>query len=332
MRVRLCAVLLLVTAPVVAADAGSPEAVAAIQACIARLDPQIDVGYERIARRCPDLAPALERSGWAAWLPQGWKESRNDLSAGSLKELAALVTRELATQATTPTPRVQRLKEILADLGATGQERSGAWARFKKWLRSLFERAGQQNREGWLSRLVSRVGVSEAVMDVISYIALGIVVALAAFIVFNELRLAGLLGRRRAGHDGDSADGARNGRSWMTWSDVERAPLLDQPRLLLELIATKLTALGRLPPAGAFTARELVRAADLNGPVDRERLNELALTAERARYAAEGVSPAVAATAVTHARELLTRLDSRELEARRARAVAGSPPRDETRR
>src|SRR5690348_12258872 len=114
MRGRFFALLLLFAAPAIAADANSPEAAAAIQACIARLDPQIDVGYERIARRCPDLAPALERSGWAAWLPQGWKESRNDLSAGSLKELQALVTRELATQPTTATPRVQRLKEILA--------------------------------------------------------------------------------------------------------------------------------------------------------------------------------------------------------------------------
>src|SRR3954465_389310 len=119
-----------------AANASDADAVAVVGACIARLDPQIDVGYERIARRCPDLAPTLERSGWAAWLPQGWKESRNDLSAGSLKELQALVTRELASQPTTSAPRVQRLEEILADLGATGQERSGAWTRFKKWLRS----------------------------------------------------------------------------------------------------------------------------------------------------------------------------------------------------
>src|SRR5689334_24978743 len=106
MRGRFFALLLLFAAPAIAADANSPDAVAVIDACIARLDPQIDVGYERIARRCPDLAPTLERSGWAAWLPQGWKDSRNDLSAGSLRELQALVTRELATPAAATTPRV----------------------------------------------------------------------------------------------------------------------------------------------------------------------------------------------------------------------------------
>lgn len=335
MRRRLFAALLFVAAlagarDAAAADVSDADAVAVVDACIARLDPQIDVGYERIARRCPDLAPALEKSGWAEWLPQGWKESRNDLSAGSLKELQALVTRELATQPSTSTPRVQRLKEILADLGATGQERSGAWTRFKKWLRSLFERAGQQNREGWLSRLVSRAGVSEAMREVITYIALGLVVALAGFIVVNELRLAGLLGRRRADGEGEGDEGGLNGRARVTWSDVERAPLLDRPRLMLDLIATKLIDLGRLPPAGAFTARELVRAADLQVAEDRARLNELALTAERARYAEGGVSPAVAETAVTRARDLLTRLDSGDPSASSwtmARIADGAPRR-----
>ena len=285
---------------------------AALDACIGRLEAQFDVGYDRIAKRCPELAPALEQSGWAAWLPQGWKESRNDLSVGSLRELRRVVTRELATHAATQAPRVERLKEILTGLGSNGQERSSAWSRFKQWVRSLFERAGQQKSGvNWLSRLISKIGVSEATIDVITYVALGLVVALAGFIVFNELRLAGVLGRRRSRNAIDDAADVP-GRSRVTWGDVERAALADQPRLLLELIATKLMDLQRLPPAGAFTVRELLRAADLNQPADRERLREIALTAERARYAEEDVAPAAVETAVGHARELLTHLESRE--------------------
>src|SRR5690242_10604373 len=115
MRVRILAALLILAATGAARGAAAPDALAVIDACIARLDAQLDVGYERIARRCPDLAPALEQSGWAAWLPQGWKESRNDLSGGSLRELRALVSRELATRAVARTPSVARLKEIIAD-------------------------------------------------------------------------------------------------------------------------------------------------------------------------------------------------------------------------
>ena len=40
-----------------------------LDACIGRLDQQLDVGYERIAARCPELAPALAQSPWAPWLP-----------------------------------------------------------------------------------------------------------------------------------------------------------------------------------------------------------------------------------------------------------------------
>jgi hypothetical protein len=310
MKSRILAALLILAAPVASLRGAEPDAIGVIDACIARLDAQIDVGYDRIARRCPDLAPALEKSGWAGWLPQGWKESRNDLSAGSLQELRSLVARELATRSASHTPRVERLKEILTDLGSTGQQRSGAWTRFKKWVRSLFERAGRQDREGWVSRLVSRVGVSDAVIEVITYVALGLVVALAGFIVLNELRLAGVLGRRRAGNARGDESGTAADRSKVTWGDVERAQLADQPRLLLALIAARLTDLKRLPPAGAFTVRELVRAADLNERADRERLNEIALTSERVRYAEADVSPAIVQAAVGQARELLTRLES----------------------
>src|SRR3569833_3488934 len=80
----------LVALPLTAAPAAIPNG----DACVARLDPQLDIGYDRIAARCPELMRQLEAGAWAPWLPRGWKESGNDLSAGSLKELRELVTRE----------------------------------------------------------------------------------------------------------------------------------------------------------------------------------------------------------------------------------------------
>src|SRR5688572_3370644 len=81
------------------------DGLAAIDTCIAQLDAALDVGYERIAARCPRLGRSLEQSGWAQWLPRGWKEARNDLSAGSLAELRTLVARELDASAGTRVPR-----------------------------------------------------------------------------------------------------------------------------------------------------------------------------------------------------------------------------------
>src|ERR1700754_1566915 len=87
----LCA---LVSAGQLRAAEGVPD----IDACVARLDPQLDIGYDRIAARCPDLMRQLETGAWAPWLPRGWKEPGNDLSAGSLKEFRELVARESAVR------------------------------------------------------------------------------------------------------------------------------------------------------------------------------------------------------------------------------------------
>src|SRR4051812_2967161 len=106
MRRLLCAILFVFVTSLQAAE---PDSLAlarkAIEDCTPRLDTQVDVGFDRIAQRCPGLAQALEQSGVEQWLPQGWKETRNNLSAGSLKELRSLVDLELATRATARKPR-----------------------------------------------------------------------------------------------------------------------------------------------------------------------------------------------------------------------------------
>lgn len=307
MTSRRLAALVVLAALFVPLHVAAQDALAALDACIPKLDKRLDVGFERVSARCPDLAKALEQSGWAAWLPPGWKESRNDLSAGSLAELRAVVARELETKPPSNVPDVKRLNEILTDLGTTGQQGSGWWARFKKWVRSLFERRAELREEPWLDRLIRRVGLSQAVIEIITYIAMGAVVVLAVLIILNELRAASWIRARRNAERGIPVN-VQRARLRPGWDDVERAPLAEKPRLLLELIASRLTDLGRLPPAGAFTVRELVRAANLQAPQDRQRLNELALAAERARFAEEGISPAMAEAAVEHGRALLDTL------------------------
>ena len=70
----------------------------------------------------------------------------------------------------------------------------------------------------------------------------------------------------------------------LRWSDIERAPPRDRPRLLLEAIIRQLGERGFLPPAGALTVREITRAARLPDADDRSRLAEIALAAEWVRY------------------------------------------------
>jgi hypothetical protein len=278
-----------------------------LDACLNRLDPELDIGYDRIAARCPDLAKQLDHGAWAPWLPRGWKEPGNDLSAGGLKEFRELVDRESAPSASPQVPDTRHLKGVLNGLAGTSTE--GWWSRFKAWLRSILETREQPTDESWFTRMVSHVGISQSLRQLIAYTALTAVIVLAALIVINEIRAAGLLPKR-----GDVARkkyGSRDTRApHMSRNDIERAPLPDKPRLLLELIVRRLSDRGYLPPAGALTVRELTRAARLPEPDDCTRLSELALAAERVRYSARELESAALDESVARGRELLDRLDA----------------------
>jgi hypothetical protein len=287
----------------------SPGALALpdIDSCVSRLDPQLDIGYDRIAARCPELMHQLEGGAWAPWLPRGWKESGNDLSAGSLREFRESVERETDVGGSSAAPDVRRLHTILTALVRSRNE--NGWSRFKSWLRSILERRDEPTDESWLTRMVSHVGVSQSVIRLITYAALTAVVVLAGIIVVNEARTAGLLPRRRGAlRKGRELAGA--GSSGMGWYDIEQAQPGDRPGLLLELIVRRLSDRGFLPPAGALTVRELTRSARLPEADDRLRLMELALASERVRYAAAEARGGGLDGAVARGRELLARLDA----------------------
>jgi hypothetical protein len=282
------------------------DALAAIDACVAKLDAELDVGYGRIARRCPRLARALEQSGWAEWLPRGWKEARNELSAGSLIELRTLVARELEAPLGSRRPDVKLLNAVLTDLGPTARQRDSLWDRFRAWLRTVVARNEPAEPRSWLDDLAT-TGRSQAVIDRVTYIALGFVVVLAGVIVVGEMRAAGLLrSRRRAAAEGPVLESPRTTHA--SWRDVERAAHAEKPRMLLELVIARLTESRRVPPAAALTVRELTHSVDLADAADRDRLREIALAAERARYSIEDLSPDKVNTLVEQGRELLSHL------------------------
>ena len=63
------ALLALLLAAALPPCAQARDALEAIDDCVARLDTELDVGYARIAARCPDLTAALAESSFAPWLP-----------------------------------------------------------------------------------------------------------------------------------------------------------------------------------------------------------------------------------------------------------------------
>jgi len=283
--------------------ASARDAVASIDACIRQLDPGLDVGYTRIAERCPDLTPSLAHSPWALWLPSDWNRPGNQLSASGLTELRTLLARKPRTPSVRA-PRIARVGPVLATLELTERTDSSWWARFKAWLHELAERLAQQQDRGWLRRLLGSIDLSQHTLEGIVWVALALVVALAATIVANELRVAGLLGRTQRTRRSRAAATAALQRA-PTLDEVERASPAQQPRLLLALIVARLGEQQRLPPARALTVHELERAAELPDEADRGRLAALVAVCEWVCFAGREVPPPRLAAALAHGRELL---------------------------
>ena len=303
-RALLAVVLMLSAAPAVPA----PDALASLDGCVQRLNSQVDVGYGKIARLCPDLASSLKASPWGAWLPSDWNKPDNNLSHRGLDELRSLIVRESGRAAGARQPRLERLAPVLATLhDYSVTEHRGWWARFKAWLHDLFNRPSTPTDTSWLRRLFAGLSIPERVLSVLRVGAIVLLALLVGGIVLSELRAAGVLRRRRGVPA--AGGGLHSAARAHTWADIEDADPGEQPRLLLELIVARLAAQHRLPPARALTVRELLGAAQLPQALDHERLAELARVSERLRFSDRLLSRQVLGAALERGRELLAGLE-----------------------
>ena len=299
MRVSLLVLLLTAGGIATAAD---DAALQAVETCRARLDPRTDLGVQKIRRRCPELFPTLDRAEWRDLLPQSLE--REELSAESLRTLAELVREARAGSTTSAAPRADKLAPVLAALGTEGQQGVTRWERFKKWLKEKFEDR-DDDRPGWMDDLSRQLQTSEGVARIVTYAGYLLVAALALYVVWAELRAAGLLGGSRAGAARRNA--AAEWKRRLMLADVAAAPLTERPGLLLKLLGEALTRAHRLPAADGLTARALARRAQLETPAERDELERVAVVSDEVRYAAAKPGDAVIEDAVARGRALLTR-------------------------
>jgi len=266
-----------------ACAAADDAALRAVEACRARLDPRVDIGIERVQRRCPELLPALDSSPWREMLPRTLRERREEISAESLRALAELLRHANETRPARAAPRQDVLAPVLAALGEQGRQGVTRWERFKRWLKQKFEDRKDEDEAGWLEKWSRQFRTSEGVSRALTYLGYALVIALALFVVWGELRAAGLLGGfRRAAR---RANPAAEWRRRLMLADVNAAPLADRPGMLLRLLGEALTRAHRLPAADGLTARAIARRAELDSPADRTELDRVAATADEVRYA-----------------------------------------------
>ena len=262
--------------------AADDSALRVVEACRARLDARVDIGIERIQKRCPELLPALASAPWRELLPQTLRERREEITAGSLHALEDLIRQSGEGAAPRPAPTRERLEPVLAELGEKGLQGATRWERFKQWLKDKIENRKEDDESSWIERLARQFKTSEGVAQLITYAGYAMVGVLVLFVIVSELRAAGLLGgTRRASR---RANPAAEWRRRLMLADVAKAPLAERPGMLLRLLGEALTRAQRLPAADGLTATAIARRARLDSEDQREELRSIAATAEVVRY------------------------------------------------
>lgn len=286
-----------------AATAADDPALAALDACRARLDARTDIGLERIGKRCPDLLRTLANAPWSNLLPQDLLERRDEISAESLRELGELIRSSERETAERESPDVSKLAPVLAGLGEKGQQGATRWERFKQWLKDKFDRREEdKDEDSWLEKFGRQFETSEGVAKAITYIGYALMGLLVLYVIWSELRAAGLLGGQK---DSRRAQEAAQWRRRLQLTDVMQAPLADRPGLMLKLLGEALTRAHRLPAADGLTAATLVREARLDSDEERNELASLARTADAVRYGPRPPEEEKLQGAVSAARSLL---------------------------
>lgn len=284
------------------AGAGASPA-EALRACVGKLQPPAR-GLEAIGAQCPDLKGALTELGYSQTLSPGWEDR---LTPGQLEDLAALASR-YGGERPSAGPDVGAVRGIVAGLASGRASPKSWWEVIKDWVRSLFAAHGEHELS-WIERWVNKLSSAAGVLAVVTYVLVALVIVSSLAYIVIELRSLGVLGRRPRGSMGaGTAPGARSVNA-LAEEDLARAPLLDQPALLLALLVRCLKSGGRLSAERHLTHRELARAAALDDTAQQSRLGRLTQVAEELLYGAHPPVVELVHSAVEDGRELLRQLE-----------------------
>ena len=303
--------------------AGPVSTIQILDDCLARLAPEVPPGTKapsgigELRLVCPDLEHAIGDSDLSDQLPENWQE-RLDRSA--IADLSWQLHRYQSRSASAA-PRVSTLYQVAHTLNQP-QTRHGWWQDFKDWLRqALFTRTSPA--PSFLNRWWSRLSPPQLLMRSILYGLLGAIIVMALWIVRRELQAAraGAGAATRAMQQRSSQLPPAAGANAPALADIDRAPLREQPAVLLRLLVQALLQSGRLRGERSLTHRELGVRGAFDDPEQQLRFVRISLLAERLLYGASLAAISAAAQpqidqALTDGRQLYAQLLAGRADAR----------------
>ena len=291
--------ILLSVAPAVWSQTAGDDAGKVVEHCSDEASDET-YGLTDLEKECPGLTDALEKLGYLQLLSSGTRDALHVYDLADLLQVDDWYGDQQARDLDVAT-----LAPILTSLRAEKPEHALTWfERFKRWLRSLIER--QQNVPDkplpkWLEALdFSRI------VRVFLIGSLILIVVLAIAVIYNELRVAGILRKRPTLHD-DAINSASN--DLLAAGDLEDLDRLSADRkvpMLLRMLVATLIKSGRLRTERSLTYRELCMRATFDDTRQRDSFRRVAALAERVVYgggqvSAEEVEPVVAEARVLDA-------------------------------
>jgi hypothetical protein len=302
--------------------ADSAASIQSLDACLARLAagappapkaPTAPAGIDELRPVCPDLEHAIIGSPLADQLPEHWQEW---LDRSAIADISWLMHRYQPSQPLSAVPRVSTLYQVAQTLSQPQQQRSW-WQELKDWLRQLLSPAPSSSGS-WLTRWLPQLALPQLLMRTILYGLLGAILGMALWIVWGELKAAGVgSGAARVAAKRALPLASAGSAQPLTLEDVDAAPLRERPALLLRLLVQALLQSGRLSTERSLTHRELGVRSAFDDPQQHSRFVRLSLLAERQLYGpnapAAGAAPEPQIDyALTAGRQLYAQLLGRE--------------------
>ena len=274
-----------------------------LEACLAA-GPAQTRGLAALQAECPGLEQALLDAGFTPALAAGW---RKELDRDALASLMSLSDRyqQVPAQAALD---AGALPAILSQLATEQEPQSTSWwqqfvDRLRSWLSSE-----QAEPTPWLERLLQRLAQSVNLIEIITYALLALIVVAAVGLVVNELRVAGVLRRRRP--SGARAVVRDSAAPILPAGDVDLDSVAtrDQPAMLLRQLVARLLQTGQLKAERSLTHRELIDQSSLADPQGQQSFNAVARLAERVLYGAGDANGVEVGRVLADGRTLLQQL------------------------